>query len=113
MTVGHGFADNRLVHELYSAQFWAIIIAGCPFQFQHYDGVWGRCHQDMLWHEQGHLGASLWPIATQVKAVNPHLTLERKKEKEKPSTPAALPLMNRRAGMHMGQPAAAEAGNAP
>ena len=68
-----------LVHELHGAQFQATVLAGRTLQLQHHDGVRGRGHQDVLRHEQGHLGAPHWPVAAEVKAVDPHLTLEREK----------------------------------
>ena len=86
MSVGLDCAKNRLVHELHSAQLRAAILAGRMLQLQHHDGVWGRGHQDVLRHEQGHLGAPRWPVAAEVNTVDPHLTLER----EKTINPAVL-----------------------
>ena len=79
MSISLNCVKNRLVHELHGAQFWATVLAGCTLQLQHHDGVRGRGHQDVLRHEQGHLGAPHWPVAAEVKAVDPHLTLEREK----------------------------------
>ena len=62
----------------------------------------------MLRHEQGHLGAPCWPIAAKVKAINPHLTLER----EKTINPAALTTLgSARALVQGGQ--GGEAGSVP
>lgn len=89
MSVGLDCAKNRLVHELHGAQFRATVLAGRMLQLQHHDDVRGRSHQDVLRHEQGHLGAPHWPVAAEVKAVDPHLTLER----EKTINPAVLTLL--------------------
>lgn len=62
----------------------------------------------MLRHEQGHLGAPCWPVAAKVKAINPHLTLER----EKTINPAALTTLGSvRASVQGGQ--GGEAGSVP
>lgn len=79
MSVGLNCAKNRLVHELHGAQLRATVLAGSTLQLQHHDGVRGRGHQDVQRHKQGHLGAPNWPVAAEVKAVDPHLTLEREK----------------------------------
>ena len=75
MSISLNCVKNRLVHELHGIQFRAIVLAGRKLQLQHHDGVRGLGHQDVLRHEQGHLGAPHWPVAAKVKAVDPQLTL--------------------------------------
>lgn len=79
---GHWRSDkNWPVNKLHYTGLWGLTTAGCRLQLQHCDVVWGFGGQNVPRHKQGQLWALYGPVSAKVKAVDPHLALEREREK--------------------------------
>lgn len=72
--------DIRFVYKFYLACLGA---ARRTLQLQHCYVVWHRRNKYVPWNKKGQLRTTGWPVATEIKAIDPNLPLLREKETNK------------------------------